>query len=206
MPTDPKPCWHMLWCAASFAAVMLVGPGCAAHSPEIWQWEAAERLAAACNMPDSGAGLWREHVTGESLMHSAAASHDPDCLLTLLVRGVNPDAVDAQTGRTPIMAAIMAEHRLHVDLLIEAGANIALADHMGNTPLHAAAQVNEPELVLALLKAGAPADALNRQGHSFQAYLFMMPARLLNARTRKATQDVIHWLTSHGIAIEKNIL
>jgi uncharacterized protein len=183
---------------------MLFGPGCASHSPGTWQSKADERLAAACNLHRSGTRLASEHDNGESLMHRAAASHDPECLQTLLARGVNPDAVDPQTGRTPVMTAIMAERRLHFDLLMQAGADIALADHMDNTPLHVAAQVNEPELVLALLKAGAPTGALNRQGRSFQTYLLMTPDRLLNARTRKARQDVLHWLTSKGIAVERS--
>ncbi len=159
-------------------------------------------MAAACNLYGSGTRLASEHDSGESLLHRAAASHDPECLQTLLARRVNPDAVDPQTGRTPIMTAIIAERHLHFDLLMQAGADIALADHMGNTPLHVSAQVNEPELVLALLKAGAPAGALNRQGRSFQAYLFMTPDRLLNVRTRIARHDVIRWLNSHGVVIE----
>ncbi len=205
MSAIPKLCWRMHSLACSLAAAMLLGPGCVAHSPETGHWEKESNAAACSNLSASGVGLWRGRDKGESSMHAAAASHDPDCLKILLARGVNPDTADTKTGRTPIMTAIMAERRRHFDLLLQAGANVALADHMDNTPLHVAAQVNEPELVLALLKAGAPAGALNRQGRSFQTYLFMTPDRLLNARTRKARQDIVHWLTSHGIGVETSM-
>ena len=87
-------------------------------------------------------------------------------------------------------------------MLLAAGVNLGRADRTGNTPLHVAAQINDPGRVLALLKAGAPANARNKQGQTFQRYLFMTREGLLSAEARTARRAVVTWLRQNGIPVE----
>lgn len=151
---------------------------------------------------DSGLDPLFRDGAGDTALHWAAAVRDPAYLALLLRRGYDRDVAN-DTGRTPLVAAMLAERDAQVRMLIAAGADLVRGDAMDNGPLHVAAQINEPRFVLALLEAGAPAGSRNRQGQTFQTYLFLTPDRLLNASTRLELGRVENWLTRHGIAIER---
>ena len=112
------------------------------------------------------------------------------------------DAIDPESGRTPLMTALIAERPKHFRVLLAAGAKLDLTDGAGNSALHVAAQINEPWHVLALLKAGADPSLRNAQGQTFQRYLYMTPEKLLNAKTRKGIEEVKKWLTLNGLEVE----
>ena len=59
-----------------------------------------------------------------------------------------------------------------------------------------------PQRALDLLNAGADPMARNAQGVTFQRYLFMTRAALLNAETRRSREAVEAWLTTHDIELE----
>lgn len=141
---------------------------------------------------------------GDTAVHYAAAAREPGYLRMLLAHGVRPDTPNKITGRTPLVSAMMNERDRQFDMLLAANADPGHLDHMGNTPLHIAAQINDPGRVLALLKAGAPPHARNRQGQTFQRYLFMISDRLLSGEARQARHDVAAWLQSNGIALERS--
>ena len=168
----------------------------------------AERIAAGSSVQsismllDAGRDPLAPDGDGDTAMHTAAMVRDPTYLQLLLARQLSPDVPNRITGRTPIMSAMLAERDRQVTLLLAGGANVALADAMGNTPLHIAAQINEPGYVLALLEAGAPAAARNAQGQTFQRYLFMTADHRLNDETRRARRGVASWLVRRGIALE----
>lgn len=151
---------------------------------------------------DAGADPLMPDRDGNTALHIAAMVRSPDYLKLLLARGLHPDQHNRLSGRTPLIAAMLAERDRQVAMLLSAGVDVGLADPMGNTPLHVAAQINEPRHVLALLKAGAPAMARNAQGQTFQRYLFMTPDRLLTAEALKSRRAVAAWLQRHGIALE----
>jgi len=151
---------------------------------------------------EAGADPLVPDANGDTAMHIAAMVRDPAYLKLLLARGLNPDTRNAVSGRTPLIAAMLAERNQQVAMLLAAGANVALTDATGNTPLHVAAQINEPRQVLALLKVGAPTAARNAQNQTFQPYLFMTPDNLLTAETSRSRRAVISWLRQHGIALE----
>lgn len=153
-------------------------------------------------MLDAGGDPLLPDRDGDTAVHYAAMARDPAYLEILLARGASPDTPNRSNGRTPLMAAMLAENDRQFSRLLAAGASAALADATGNTPLHVAAQINEPRYVLALLDAGAPATARNAQGQTFQRYLFMTPDRLLNTETLQARRAVLTWLRQHGIALE----
>lgn len=154
---------------------------------------------------DAGADPGQPGLDGDTVVHLAAAADDPAYLSALLARGAKPDIPNDRSGRTPLMAAMMAERDRQFDMLMKAGADPGRADAMGNTPLHVAAQINEPRHVLALLEAGAPPAARNRQGETFQRYLNMADPKQLDWGTRESIRAVYAWLIRHKVLIEIRI-
>lgn len=151
---------------------------------------------------DSGADPLQADGDGDTAMHYAAAARDPAYLRILLAHRVSPDTPNRITGRTPLISAMMYERDRQFDMLLAAGASPGRADRMGNTPLHVAAQINDPARVLALLKAGGPPNARNKQGQTFQRYLFMTREGLLSEEARTARRAVATWLQQHGFPVE----
>jgi len=151
---------------------------------------------------DLGADPTLAGLDGDGAIHFAAKADDPAYLRMILDRRAAVDARNSMTGRTPLMEALTGNRDRQMDMLRAAGASLAAADRMGNTPLHIAAQIGNSEQVLAMLEQGAPARARNRQGKTFQTYFFMTPERVLNARARAARQAVRDWLMRNGIGAE----
>lgn len=170
------------------------------------QWMLLNRnLKGFETLLDAGADPGQPGLDGDTAVHLAAAADDPAYLSALLARGVKPDVPNNRSGRTPLMAAMMAERDPQFDMLMKAGADPGRADAMGNTPLHVAAQINEPRRVLALLEAGAPPAARNRQGETFQRYLNMADPKLLDWQTSESIRAVYAWMIQHKVPIEIRI-
>ena len=68
--------------------------------------------------------------------------------------------------------------------------------------MHVAAKINASARVLALLEAGAPPEARNRQGATFQRYLFRTSERILSDEARRGRAEVVDWLRRHDIAVD----
>lgn len=138
-------------------------------------------------------------------LHDTVRAGNVSLLKRQLNAGAGQDVPDPESGRTPLMTALVAERPKAFRMLLRAGADPARTDSAGNTALHVAAQINEPWRVLDLLKAGASPTALNAQGHTFQRYLFMTQDKLLSRGNRKGREAVLQWLRSHSIAIEGDV-
>lgn len=150
-----------------------------------------------------GADPAQPGIDGDTAIHFAAMANDLEYLRLLLARHIDVDARNGQTGRTPLMAAMMGERERQFEMLLAAGARLNHADNMGNTILHVAAQINDAPRVLRLLLQGAPAGARNRQGKTFQTYLFMTQERLLTIEARRARRAVAEWLAQNGVPLEQ---
>jgi hypothetical protein len=171
--------------------------------PSIAAWIAAgSNLEGLRALLDAGRDPLRPDRDGDTAVHAAAMARDPAYLELLLARGLSPNVRNARSQRTPIMSAMLADRDRQFAMLIAAGADLALADAMGNTPLHVAAQINQPHYVLALLRAGGPPAALNAQGQTFQRYLFMAPGHLLTEENWRSRRAVADWLRRSGIVLE----
>lgn len=142
-------------------------------------------------------------VDGSTVVHLAAMANDPVYLERLLARGADPNTPHSHTGATPLSAALIGERSVQFKRLLDAGADANHADRLGNTPLHVAGKVNQPDQALELLKAGADAAARNAQNVTFQRYLFMTPPSLLNARARADRETLTAWMREHGVALER---
>ncbi len=167
------------------------------------QWAVLNQsLAGMKALLDAGADPTQAGMDNDTVVHMAAMANDAAYLSELLARGVNPNVRNAESGAGPLRAALMGERDEQFRVLLAAGADPDLADRMGNTPLHVAGQINEPQRALDLLNAGADPMARNAQGVTFQRYLFMTRAALLNAETRSSREAVEAWLTAHHISLE----
>lgn len=167
------------------------------------QWALFHRNAEALQaLLDAGADPAQPGVGADTVIHLAAMADDPDYLRMLLAHGASPDALNPESGATPLRSALIGERPLQFRALLAAGADPDRPDRLGNTPLHIAGQINEPARVLDLLNAGADPGLRNAQGATFQRYLFMTRPELLNAETRCDREAVQAWLQAHGIALE----
>ena len=167
------------------------------------QWALMQRQPEAMRaLIDAGADLALPGLDGDTVLHTAAMANDPAYLRLLLAVGADPDVRNAETGATPLRNALMGERTEQFHALLAAGADPDHADRTGNTPLHVAAQVNEPALALELLQAGADPQARNAQGATFQRYLFMTRSALLSTDARRQREAVEAWLTAHRIPLE----
>ncbi len=150
----------------------------------------------------AGADAGHADDTGDTVMLYAAKANDATYLDVLLAHHVDPNGANPLSGRTPLMVALLGERQAQFHKLLAAGANPNLADRSGDTALHVAAQINENQAVLELLKAGADPAARNKQGVTFQRYLNMTPTKLLSEDARVQRQAVQSWLVAHKIPIE----
>ena len=85
---------------------------------------------------------------------AAAIVGDLDAVRRLLDLGLPVDATDSQ-GCSALLRAAGGGHRALVELLLERGADPALAANTGATPLSAAVSMRQLEIVERLLEAGA---------------------------------------------------
>ncbi|MFW6277403.1 MAG: ankyrin repeat domain-containing protein [Prolixibacteraceae bacterium] len=134
---------------------------------------------------DAGADLTATTNDGWTALHSAVANaytgwrgnpdHSLQRIEDLIKAGVGLETKDAN-GRTPLHWASMQGYLLYsgvpsvkanaAELLIENGADIQATDKNGDTPLHLATKMGYPEIVLALVKAGAKSDLKNHTGET----------------------------------------
>ena len=128
-------------------------------------------LAASFNRRDiasllleRGADLEARDMFGfTTLMYTAQANPEPEIISFLLQKGANVNA-KSKTDLTPLMVAANNAHTdpKVISLLLAADADINAEDNDGFTPLIWAAISSTPDMVSALLKAGANPHARER--------------------------------------------
>ena len=88
---------------------------------------------------------------------------DYQCLTNLIQTGLNRNS-QSPNGDTPLLKAIQGGDSAKVDLLVDAGVDLELADKQGMTPLMWAVIKNQPVTVRELLKRGAKVNAKDAKG------------------------------------------
>ncbi len=100
----------------------------------------------------------------------AASSNTGDVVDALLKAGAKLDSRDAD-GWTPLMcAAGDNSHAEVIGVLLKAGGKINERDKNGRTPLMMAAEFNTPDVLMALLNAGANPKLKSKEGCSALDY------------------------------------
>jgi uncharacterized protein len=69
-----------------------------------------------------------------------------------------------ENGETPLHWMTTLGDEIAVNLLLEAGADVKLADNDGNTPLHEAISCRRDNVAKILIEAGANLDCKNKAG------------------------------------------
>ena len=134
------------------------------------QWALLNQSLEGLNaLPDAGADPSQPGMDGDTVVRFAAMANAPAYLQALLAYGVDPNVVNVDSGASPLHGALKSERLEQFRALLAAGAAPDLADHSGNTALHVAGLVNEPERVIDLLNAGARPLARNAQGVTSQS-------------------------------------
>src|SRR5581483_10574059 len=96
---------------------------------------------------------------GGTALHDAALGGNVEVINLLLDRGADVDAVDRESGATPLMEAASLARAAAVGTLLERGANPRLRDHAGKTALDRAHDA-EDEQVLKLLETALAGSAM----------------------------------------------
>lgn len=86
-------------------------------------------------------------------------------LRTLIARGADKNAQDNYFNWTPLYCAALGDYVDGVNILLEAGADINLADSHGNAPVYTAAQKGHTEIVQLLIDAGADMSVLSKESY-----------------------------------------
>ena len=94
-----------------------------------------------------------------SLMHVAATNGDAGMLKLLIEHGADADTRAADSGRSPLVYAVVAGHFLAVKTLVEAGCDVNSRCVYDVTPLHEACRCGLVEIIEFLVDNGADVDA-----------------------------------------------
>jgi ankyrin repeat protein len=154
---------------------------------------------------EGGADPNRASARGETAMHAAAFSDDPEVLRLVLAHGGDANARNTKTGETALMKALLSPNANQYAVLLDAGADPDLADANGGTPLLVAARTNAGAAILRLLEKGASPLAEDSKGASFQSYYFNYKRELLNQDALAQRAKVVAWLKANNIPLEANV-
>jgi ankyrin repeat protein len=167
------------------------------------QWAMFNRSTAGMEaLLAAGADPSEPGMDNDTVVHLAAMANDPKYLELLLAHHADPNARNGVTRATPLVSALLGERDTQFHALLAAGADPNAADRTGNTPLHQAAKIDQPQRVLELLKAGANPNAANITGATFQYFLFQPPDKVVTPEVRRGRDAVRDWLRMHHIPIE----
>jgi ankyrin repeat protein len=193
-----------------------------------------DRLKA---LVEAGTQLEAKDERGLTPLHVAALHGQAEAAKILAAAGASIEALDNQR-ETPLHLAAMRGHAAVIKLLVEAGApleaqnqphserapprvglehllagaSLEAKDGRGYTPLHVAADRNQPEAAKALLEAGASLEAIDEQretplhlaawrGHAAVMRVLLdagAPTEAFNEMKRTALHLVAHHTWSHS--------
>ncbi|HEX3895023.1 MAG TPA: ankyrin repeat domain-containing protein [Rudaea sp.] len=131
---------------------------------------------------------------GQPAIMAAAAVDDDDIqgIKLLLKRKARVDA-RGPLKRTALMAAAMNGNELVAQMLIDAGANLGLADAHGTTALMEAARANAAEVLDVFATKNPPIDAVDNTGRT---------ALIIACQSAHANEDIVRRLLGMGASRE----
>lgn len=123
---------------------------------------------------------------------TATRADDRQAVLRLLEAGVDPDT-EGPFGPA-ILIALLLGHTTVARLLVEAGADLQVADDKGRTPLHRAAKTGDMDLILAMVDGDADILALDYEGKTpLDVLREHEHGRALDRIRRKCPREYVKW-------------
>lgn len=127
---------------------------------------------------------------GSSALSLAARGGHADVARLLLAAGAETNTTDSQ-GQTPLMTAAQNGHADLVRLFIKHGAKVGQKDLKGRTALHLATAYGDyPEVVSALVEAGANPNAIDKSGRTSTDYAAAREGKESKPRFRTTRESV----------------
>jgi ankyrin repeat protein len=164
--------------SALAGAMLLASPAQGQYSQQYQFLQAVkekdgEKIVELLSSPGSTLINSRDLSTGESGLHIAVARRDLLWVRFLIQQKANPNIRDNK-GVTPLVLASQLGFVEGVQALIDAGAQVDIANATGETPLIAAVHI---AIMRVLLKAGADPDRTDNSGRSAREYASLDGAR-----------------------------
>ena len=145
---------------------------------------------------DHGASLDPPTPHREPLLLSACSAKTSDCAEYLLSIGASINATDG-AGASPLHVAACDGATATIKVLVAAGADCNQETPEGITPLVMAADCEQYEAMLALLRLGARGDRLGPRLWSDVLAKAPDPAAFLPQIEEGEREDIVQWLTRH---------
>ncbi len=132
-------------------------------------------------------------MSGRTLLKAGIIALPAVLLVALGLDGLAQDDVNQRKpdGSTPLQWAVYEDDAAEVRRLIDAGADVSLANAYGASPMSLAAEVANTEILTLLLDAGANAESPNEEG---------MTALMAVARTGNV--EAAKLLLEHGATVD----
>jgi uncharacterized protein len=188
----------------AFLALLLAASRALAAAPAAG---AAPEHPVAAARAGAGAGGAAARQAGQALLAAVRAGRHDEAV-ALLNAHADPNA--RMADHTPVL--MWAVHNGDADLverLIRAGARAADENDYGASPMSEAAEVADPRIIAALLKAGASANTANPEGetalmtvartnHVDAAQLLVAQGALVDAAESWRGQTALMWASAQG--------
>jgi ankyrin repeat protein len=107
---------------------------------------------------------------GRTPLSIAVKTNREDVVYSLVAAQASPDIPDEDTGRTPLFYGVANRYRKIVKMMIDAGADVNIADRNDVTPLMMACINKEVKIVKHLIREGARLDVRDQNGWSSLHY------------------------------------
>jgi tetratricopeptide (TPR) repeat protein len=165
-----------------------------------------EASGRRCVFDDATAAGFADQTT----LLLAARLGDVTTIERLLNQGVAVDAIDPQTGQTPLHQAAERGQSAAVKVLVDHGADVNARDKSGDTPLHLAiveaVLKDRRDLVELLVEAGAD---VHGKGFTFGQtpiqFLLGYCERDDDRKEAAPAEELIRYLSRHGVSLETEL-
>lgn len=146
---------------------------------------------------DHGARVDIHAYKGWTPLQVAAQDNSLEISSLLLAKLNNQNGLNSkrENGSTALHSAALQGSPAMINMLLQAGADLAAISNLKETPLHCAASAGQTEAVKALLKSGADPDAANEEG--------ITP---LYAAAEIGNVDILECLLNAGASIDHRCL